>query len=167
MKKLEVISASKDGITSYKVGEGKFSRMLYDRIEKTDKVRVTSIKTAYRDLNKEQQKTYKEVVYGLSSFHPEDVQSMSQRKRKSVLAKFYQAQRIITIYKNRKTNEIVRQMMEQWFPKSKLAKEFASKKYDTLDLPNHVSFKDLKMEKYDIAEILVKESVLPENFFSL
>ena len=166
MKKLEVVSADQDGITIYRVGAEVFTSIPYQRMEKFNQPVRKENKVKDR-FTSQQKKLYKQVMYGLSAYHPEDLQKMTSKEKKVISVNYAKAQRVITIYKNKCTNSLVSKMMKAWFPKSELAKEFCSKKISDLNSTNKLNFKHLGITPYAMATILVAEEVLPHNFFSL
>lgn len=168
MKKLEVVSAHKNGIVIYRTGAVNFTSIPYHYTEESNQqVRKVNKTRVYREFNSQQQMLYKHVVYGLSSFHTEELEHMTKRAKKEVQAVHHKAQTVITAFKNKKTNEMIKSLMKSWFPKSSLAKDFASDKHSDHTLHNTLPFKTLGIDKYMIAQVLVTESLLPENFFTL
>ncbi len=168
MKKLEIVSANKNGIVIYRVGATNFTSIPYHYTEESNQpVRKESKTRVYREFTTEQQKLYKRVVYGLSSFHTEEIEHMSKREKQSINVAFRDAQKIITQFKNRKTNKYLRTLLVAWFPNSEFVKEFTSDKKSDLATPSKVSFKELGIDKYAIAKVLVHEEILPQNFFAL
>lgn len=168
MKKLEVVSANKNGIVIYRVGASNFTSVPYHYTEESNQpIRKVNTARVYREFTTQQQVLYKRVVYGLSSFHTEELEHMTKRAKKDVSIVHHKAQDVITAFKNKKTNEYVSRFMKAWFPKSKLAKDFSSYKNGEVTTPNTLSFKTLGIDKYTLAQVLVSESLLPDNFFAL
>lgn len=117
--------------------------------------------------NAQQQKLYALSIYGLSVYNKEEIQKISPKERSRIIKNYNKIQVFLNKWKQEiveaKTNKILLSI----FHNSKIIKDLCSiDGYDDSYIDRH-TFKELGLTQKVIAERLVKEGLLPRNFFKL
>lgn len=117
--------------------------------------------------NKEQQRLYAEVIYGLTIFKPEEISKLSPKKKYEIVTTFKKSQKILNEWKQEIINVKINGFLSKMFPKSNIVNQIISiNGYDETSKCKH-SFKELGLTQEMIAKKLVECGVLPNNFFQL
>jgi len=117
--------------------------------------------------NQKQNFYYIRALDGVKAYTRHELNTMHWDKRKRVIKVHKRAQRVLNTYKQEKviikTNNVF-----SIFWNSKMCKELIND-FNTVDetLLNGLSFKDLKIDKNDIVELLYNKGILPKNFYEL
>ena len=114
-----------------------------------------------------QKKLYNQLVYGFSCFSDEEVEKLHPRIKKHIRIRYTKAQIIINTMKQKIVNSSVNSLFLKFFPKSFLAKEIVKVNGYNPHYLSKFTFKDLGMTNTMIAELLLKNGLLPKNFFQL
>lgn len=117
--------------------------------------------------NKIQQKLYAETVYGLSFYSKQAVNTMSRSKKLRVLAKYAQAQRILSRWKQEIVHQRVDGFLLKFFPHSPITKTLVDTKGYDRECRDLQSFKELGLSQTDVANKLIQVNLLPKNFYQL
>ncbi len=124
-------------------------------------------RVAPENFNSVQQFIYRKALYGLAVYEPHEVKKMHPREKFEIIKVQKRAQHIINVFKIDTMNDWLRGFFGKYFHNSAQAKEFMSDKHTSYDEVTNVSFKDLGINKYMIAQKLVEKKVLPMDFFEL
>jgi hypothetical protein len=117
--------------------------------------------------NKEQQRLYAEVIYGLTIFKPEEISKLSPKRKYEIVTTFKKSQKILNEWKQEIINFKVNGFLSKLFPKSKVVIDIVSiNGYEETIKCKH-SFKELGLTQEVIAKKLVQCGILPPNFFQL
>jgi hypothetical protein len=127
----------------------------------------TFVKYEQDNFNSYQNYLYKRALYGLKGLPQEELEKMCSAKKKRVNNVFFRAQKLLNVYKHKLTKKYCDSFLLSLFPNSNLAKVLASVNDFEEEHLNTLSFKQLGIEKNDIANLFVEEGVLPKNFFEL
>lgn len=116
-----------------------------------------------------QKRLYKDAVYGLSSYGLEELRSMSIRDKLAIKQTHRLAQHILNQWKQEIVTKLVDEFLLSVFYRSQTVKKLVDYSGDYFNLKeiNHFEFSELNLSKVDIALKLVKEKILPEDFFRL
>jgi len=117
--------------------------------------------------NSYQNYLYKRALYGLKGLSQDEIKKMCTAKKKRINNVFYRAQRILNVYKHKLTKKYCDDFLLTLFPNSNVLRVLASVNDFEEKQLNTLSFKDLGIEKNDIANLFVEEGILPKNFFEL
>lgn len=112
---------------------------------------------------------YKRAMFGLSVYSPEELSTMNADKKQRVAKVHQRCQLVLNLWKQQITNHLTNKIFERIFPKSEFSKLFYVKYKDATDpdFVNVLSFKDLGITKEIIVDKLIREGILPKNFYSL
>lgn len=116
--------------------------------------------------NTRQQRMYKRLLYGTEAVSKSELATMTNDEAMALIKKHLKAQKII----NRLKNEIVAASCDRIFKKfwnSDVAKEMLTFSKRELDEPNNMTFTELGITKFHIADKLVEHGLLPVNFYQL
>lgn len=117
--------------------------------------------------NKEQQRLYAEVIYGLTIFKPEEISKLSPKRKYEIVTTFKKSQKILNEWKQEIINFKVNGFLSKLFPKSKVVIDLVNiNGYEETIKCKH-SFKELGLTQEVIAKKLVQCGILPPNFFQL
>lgn len=117
--------------------------------------------------NYTQQKLYSETLYGLNLYTEETISKMPRFRLIKILDTYNRAQKLINRWKQEIVNHKVDRLMLALFPKSPITKQFVETTGSDDTIKSKFSFKDLKLDQKKIADMLIKEGILPNNFYDL
>lgn len=117
--------------------------------------------------NNYQNYLYKRALYGLKGLPQEELEKMCSAKKKRVNNVFFRAQKLLNMHKHKITKNYFDNFLSSLFPNSNVLRVLTSVNEIDDDHLNTLSFKELGIEKNDIANLFVEEGVLPKNFFEL
>ena len=115
----------------------------------------------------QQQKLYALSIYGLSVFTTEEVKNLPAKERIRIVSNYKKIQAFLNKWKQELVEAKTNSLLLSIFHNSKIIKQFCSiNGYDEKYTDRH-TFKELGLTQQVIAERLVKEGLLPNNFFKL
>ena len=135
------------------------------KYQKVDNPTVT--KYEQDNFNSYQNYLYKRALYGLKGLPQEELEKMCSAKKKRVNNVFFRAQKLLNRHKHKITKNYFDDFLSSLFPNSNVLRVLTSVNEIDDDHLNTLSFKELGIEKNDIANLFVEEGVLPKNFFEL
>lgn len=119
-------------------------------------------------LNSYQKFLYKRALYGINIYKKEHLETMHFDKIKRIKKVNKRCQKILNLYKQEKVNKKCN-LFTKIFYKSNLCKELFGISKINIDenYKNTLSFKELKISKIEIINLLIKEKILPFNFYQI
>mgnify|MGYP003645565948 CR=1 FL=1 len=117
--------------------------------------------------NEYQNFLYKRALFGLKMYTQEEIKEMHSQKRKRIVKVNKRAQNVLNLWKQEKIIAYTNIIFGKF--DSVIANDIVAEQYSMPDpkFKCDTSFKDLKIEKKDIVDKLVKEGVLPPDFNNL
>jgi hypothetical protein len=112
---------------------------------------------------------YKRALFGLSVYGEEELGKMHWDKKKRIQKVHKRAQELLNTWKQELVNDWTSTLLSKLFWHSKLVKDYQEKFAGNTD-PSYIStveFKDLGVTKTQIVDKLIKEKILPSNFYQL
>lgn len=111
---------------------------------------------------------YKRALFGLSVYTDEEIKAMNFGKRTRIIKVHRHAQNVLNIWKQQIVNKLSTHLFVTFFPKT----EFAKYLMDTEEVTdvkhiNKLTFHDLKISKKEITDKLIKEGILPKDYYEL
>lgn len=147
------------------------------RYENTCKKEVLSSVKKYQQnaktpLNAKQKQLYNEVLYGFSSFSEQELSTMSEKRKLSIMINYTKANRIIRNYKQDVLYPKVDDLLTCWFPNSSMVKKINSCTTKDGYLPltreeDTISCEEVGLTQHHIFEKLIEYKILPKNFYQL
>lgn len=137
------------------------------KVEDENKILHTKVEYEVDEFNNLQNKMYKQVLFGLSSFTKEEISKMSYKQQNEVTKKTKKAQNVLNLWKQTLCNKYVNDLLHQFFPKSRITQELLEDNHTDVSFKNCIDFKILGINKKQIINYLIKQEVLPENFYKL
>lgn len=121
------------------------------------------------EFNAAQNKLYKETIFGLSIYTKEEQKALPLRELQRIDNAHQKAQIFLNLWKQQLCNSLSNKVFKTFFPKSKITKDLLSLSINDVESSfiSKVDFKYLKIHKKDIINKLIKEKILPENFFEI
>ena len=119
-------------------------------------------------LNDYQNLLYYRAIFGLSVYKQDEIKKMSRVKYNRILKVHRRTQKVLNTLKQKRLIA----MSNQWFkglcPKSPLTQELVDNHSQLEENAKiNISFDVLKITKSEIIHTLVKEGILPNNFYNL
>lgn len=121
-------------------------------------------------LNAAQEKLYFRVRNGLRSLDEEESIKMSHREKALIKENFIKTRHIMNLLKQEVCIELTNHIFTALFPKTQITKELTGKFTEEKDSNFRfeiLTMKDLKIERVTIIDRLIKEGILPKNFYEL
>jgi hypothetical protein len=106
-------------------------------------------------------------VYGFTAYDTQAIEKMSPKTKRFIKVRYTKAQQLINRWKQEITNSYIDSFLTKLFPKSKLVEHFSSIKGFDKDYLSTFSFKEVGLSKIKIAELLMKNNLLPNYFFKI
>ena len=121
------------------------------------------------EFTKEQNFLYKRALFGLGVYSHEEIIMMHVDKKKRITKVSARAQNILNLWKQTITIAMTNAFFKKYFSNSSLIKILVEKFTDIEDpkVINTIDFKDLGITKKHIVNKLIKEGVLPNDFYDL
>ena len=118
------------------------------------------------ELNKYQKLLYERAMFGLGVYTEEEIYSMSKEKRKRISQVHKRTKRVINLWKQELLIKLSDSLFEKYFPRMPFTSSLKNFKSDPLW---HCSMKleDFGVKKEQVIVKLVKEGILPHDFFEL
>ncbi len=110
---------------------------------------------------------YKRALYGLSVFTQSELNAMCSKKKQRINNVYLKAQNVVNLYKQKITKAYTDLIFTSFFPNSPITDFLLNDESTDEKFKNKLTFKELDISKDDIINLLIKESVLPKNFYSL
>lgn len=112
---------------------------------------------------------YNRVMYGLSVYSQEEINTMNPKKRKRIIKVHKRALKILNELKQKIIIKITNEWFERCFGKSEFARQLIENYSDICDpeFKVKVSFDDLKINQKMIIDLFISEGILPNNFNEL
>jgi len=119
--------------------------------------------------NEIQNTMYRKIVYGIEAFNKTELVSMSKADLIKVQKDYAKAQVVLNKYKNQVMNQFLDKFFQKHFWNSPIAREMEAFSQDpeAIHEENTLSFKDLGINKHQIAGKLIEHGFLPVDFFYL
>lgn len=121
------------------------------------------------EFNAYQNFLYKRALFGLSVYSAEELSIMHGDKKKRVFKVHTRTQKVLNLWKQEMVNNMVNSIFNDLFHHSKFAREMVEKFGTETDQSyiSDVDFKSLGVEKKQIVSKLIREKILPVNFYEL
>ena len=131
--------------------------------------RVSQIDYEGYDFTPYQNILYKRALFGLTVYTAEELDKMHSEKKERIKKVNIKAQKTINLFKQEVVNQFCENIYLTLLSNSKLAKDcFSSEKVKLdPDFINILNLKSLGITKRHIANRLIKEGILPSNFYEL
>lgn len=117
--------------------------------------------------NRTQQKLYSEVLYGLDSLKPAELQELTHKRKFEIMHACKRVKHYLNKLKQEIVDKEVNDILSVLFPHSAIAKHMCSVTGYNRNYISKLSFKELGLTQQKIAEKLVEAGFLPANFFQL
>jgi len=119
------------------------------------------------EFNTYQNFLYKRVLFGLSMYEPDQLKTMHFEKKKRISKVHIHAQQVLNLWKQQVCMIVSNGLLRELSCTSKLVKEIIDSTTTDLYFTNALRFKDFGITKKQIVNKLIKEGVLPGNFYEL
>jgi hypothetical protein len=119
------------------------------------------------NLSPEQVILLKRALYGLKAYSQEELTTLCNKKKKRILRVHKKAQEVINLYKQRKTNFWTNLLFTTLLPNSPITDFFTKNTFTDESFVNKLTFNDLKINNKEIIDLLIRNQVLPTNFYNL
>lgn len=125
-------------------------------------------KIEYHSLNNYQNFLYNRALFGLSVYSQEEVKNMRWDKRKRIIKVHRRSQTILNLWKQQIINALSTHLFLQFFPTSYITEDLVNSANDTdSKYINRMSFRTLRITRIQIINKLIKEGILPPDFYKL
>lgn len=122
----------------------------------------------YNSLNDYQNLLYNRALFGLSIYSSEEISNMRWDKKKRIIKVHKRAQSIINLWKQELVNKFTTSFFQTIFPNTPVTTIFEETVNDTdPDYINKMSFKTLRLSKFEVINKLINKGILPPNFYEL
>lgn len=119
-------------------------------------------------LNDYQNLLYYRAIFGLSVYKQDEIKKMSRVKYNRILKVHRRTQKILNVLKQKRLIAMSNQWFKDLFPKAPLTQELVDNYSDLEDnVKINISFDVLKITKGEIIHTLLREGILPNNFYNL
>lgn len=118
--------------------------------------------------NQYQNFLYKRALFGLRMYSPEEIQQMTDVRRSRIVKLHKKAQKVLNLYKQETVNTFTNNLFIKLFPNSPITKALVGElNFTDSEHVNKMDFKVLGISKECIINRLIKEKILPKNFYEL
>lgn len=118
--------------------------------------------------NQYQNFLYKRALFGLRMYSPEEIQQMTDVRRSRIVKLHKKAQKVLNLYKQETVNTFTNNLFIKLFPNSPITKALIGEhNYTDSEYVNTLDFKALGITKEHIVNVLIREKILPKNFYDL
>ena len=119
-------------------------------------------------LNDYQNLLYYRAVHGLSVYKQEEIKKMCRTKYNRILKVHRRTQKILQMLKQKKLIAISNQLFANIFPNMAITKELLGPMSELDEGAKvNLSLDILQITKIDIVNVLLREGILPHNFYNL
>lgn len=136
-----------------------------DKFQKLDQKTVMNYETD--EFTPYQNYLYKRALYGLKGVPEQELATICNAKKVRINKVYKRGQKVINLYKQKLTVLYSNKFFATLFPNSSLAQDLSQDESLDESFINTLTFADLGISKLDIANVFVKEGILPSNFFQL
>jgi hypothetical protein len=165
----KTISATTHGIIVSYSDAKKHMFVGYERPKYVKKIQLEGT-AKYQNIDNftpSQRELFMSTVYGFSAFTKNEIEAMSKTKKFKIKVAYTKANRILNRWKQEIINEGIDSLLISLFSNSPVIKKFtAVKGYDD-NIICSISFKELGINKKQIANKLIEYGILPVNFYQL
>lgn len=111
---------------------------------------------------------YKQALFGLTVYTEDQLKKMAHEETLAVKKLHEKAQMVINLWKQQIVNKLSNKLFRDFFPDSELSIQFRRKfTFTDPSIRNTISLKSLRIGKEEVVEKLIREKVLPQNFYEL
>lgn len=150
----------------------KYQKVVYDgRMSAYQKYGTSFKKVQFEKdpFNSYQNFLYKRALFGLAVYQQEELEKMHWDKKRRIEKVHERAQKVLNLWKQEISNQWIGTILSAVFHHSSLVKELNEKFGHELDEQyiSKVDFKSLGVSKQQVVDKLIKEKILPSNFYQL
>lgn len=124
-------------------------------------------KSVNEDFNVKQHELYSKLIHGLRALTEEKVKTLTIKEKVLIQTNHIKVQKALNVWKQELSHNISSSFLEKMFPHSKLVKNVVKMVDCEDDFINTCTFKELGINKFDIAKKLIELKFLPSDFFEL
>jgi hypothetical protein len=152
-------------VIHYDNGKTSIQKYPYQHQQKSHNKRVTDTEDGVH-LNMVQRPMYRQLMYGLTEFTPEQIQAMSPKAIQTVVSRHERAKRALHVMKSKKYMGAETRLINAIFSNSVQIR--FDKDCDWMEpLPKGVTLRSLKITTKQVIEEFITRKLLPDNFFSI
>jgi hypothetical protein len=119
-------------------------------------------------LNQYQNFLYKRAMYGLKMYTDKEIATMGAKNKQRIISIQQKTQRILNLYKQEVVNKLSNNIFTRLFPNSPITNALVGElTFTDSGYINTIDFKSLGITKELIINKLIKENILPSNFYEL
>jgi hypothetical protein len=119
-------------------------------------------------LNQYQNFLYKRAMYGLRMYTDQEIATMGAKNKQRIISIQQKTQRVLNLYKQEVVNKLSNNIFQRLFPKSPITTALVGEfTFTDSGFINTIDFKTLGITKELIINKLIKENILPNNFYEL
>jgi len=118
--------------------------------------------------NQYQNFLYKRALFGLKMYSPEEIAQMTAERKSRIVKLHRRAQKILNVYKQEVVNQFTNNIFTKYFPNSSITKALTGElNFTDPEYINKMDFKFLGISKESVINKLIREKILPKNFYEL
>jgi hypothetical protein len=118
--------------------------------------------------NQYQNFLYKRALFGLKIYTPEELDAMKKEKRARINKIQRKTQKTLNVYKQEIVNSLTNNIFQRYFPNSPITRALLGEfNFTDYEYVNTLDFKALGIGKEHIVNRLIREKILPKNFYEL
>ena len=155
------ITATAQGIVTYTSNGSEFIK--YDKLVQNKKIMSSKIQRTQESiyLNLIQRQMYRRLMYGLKEYSPEQIASFSPSTLNRIVSDFKKAKQYLQIMKAKKLFHCETRIIN-----AICLSDIGKKDYDWyLDLPKHITLRNLNISTKDVCDEFITRKLLPKNFY--
>jgi ribosome-associated toxin RatA of RatAB toxin-antitoxin module len=157
------ITATAQGIVTYSDNGSEFIK--YDKLVQNKKIVSPKIQKTQDSiyLNLIQRQMYRRLMYGLKEYTPEQIASFSPSTLNRIVNDYKKAKQFLQIMKAKKLFHCETRIIN-----AICLSDIGKKDYDWyLDLPKHITLRNLKITTKDVCDEFITRKLLPKNFYNI
>jgi hypothetical protein len=118
--------------------------------------------------NQYQNFLYKRALFGLKMYSTEEVEAMQEKKKARINKIHKKTQKVLNLYKQEIVNAITNNIFTRFFPSSPITQALVGQyTFTDPEYKNSMDFRQLGISKQAIVDRLIREKILPTNFYEL
>jgi hypothetical protein len=118
--------------------------------------------------NQYQNFLYKRALFGLKMYSPQELEAMQESKKSRITKLHKKTQVVLNVYKQEIVNALTNNIFLRLFPTSPITKALVGEgTFTDPGFKNNLDFKSLGVSKQSIVDRLIREKILPQNFYEL
>jgi hypothetical protein len=118
--------------------------------------------------NQYQNFLYKRALFGLKIYTPIELDTMKKEKRARISKIQRKTQKVLNVYKQEIVNQLTNNIFQRYFPNSPITRALIGEyNFTDYEYVNTLDFKALGIGKEHIVNRLIREKILPKNFYEL